>query len=94
MKTFKEFVQDDQISQINENPRIRDMIISKNEGREGQQAIGVDGKEVSKSVYLGDADIATMRSGGVIVIEKYNQITGRFDIINISKQHLKWLNSL
>lgn len=67
MKTFKEFSK----TKTNTITESQDDSVKKykelNKGREGKTLLGIDGKEIKDSIYLGDGYSAQKRGGTIVV---------------------------
>lgn len=67
MKTYQEFnKQTHQVRPLNESDEVK-QYKEINKGREGKPLLGIDGKEIKDSIYLGDGYSASKRGGTIVV---------------------------
>lgn len=63
MKTFNEFMSEPLTEASDEVKQYKEI----NKGREGKALLGLDGKEIKDSIYLGDGYSASKRGGTIVV---------------------------
>lgn len=88
MKTFKEFNAKSIIveSDKDDDKKFKEV----NKGREGKTLLGIDGKEISGKIYLGDGAYA-YKSGGTLNVVAGTGMYGKTETTYISTKHFDLL---
>ena len=85
---------EDEIELDESDKQIYRKLIELNKGREGKTTIGIDGNEMSSSVYLGGGSAAFLRGTNSIVISQYDFPTNKYHDATLTKTQAKLIAKL